>query len=175
MMSRSQLINVMWMQQRSRSSNNLCGRAVSVTSVQTAVPALHPYPLITFDQMSELTHDELDLVVMGQVMAGCFSAETFRKQERSKSFAVFHHSGTRICQKTFLFLHAMGYSHFKAIKANGVVTRVHGNKGKSHKKDKLTFQQIEDVVQYILNYAGMCRPVKRSVNEWEWVCVCMTV
>ena len=27
-------------------------------------------------QMLELTHDELDLVVMGQVMAGCFSGET---------------------------------------------------------------------------------------------------
>ena len=27
-------------------------------------------------QMLELTHDELDLVVMGQVMAGCFSRKT---------------------------------------------------------------------------------------------------
>ena len=27
-------------------------------------------------QMLELTHDELELVVMGQVMAGCFSGET---------------------------------------------------------------------------------------------------
>ena len=121
--------------------------------------------------MSELTHDELDLVVMGQVMAGCFSADTFWKQERSLSFTVFHHSGTRICQKTFLFLHAMGYSRFKAIKANGVVTRVHGNKGKSHRKDKLTLQQIQDVVQFILNYAGVCRSVKRSVSGSELVCV----
>ena len=99
--------------------------------------------------MSELTHDELDLVVMGQVMAGCFSAETFRKQERSRFFTIFHHSGSRICQKTFLFLHAMGYSRFKAIKAsikaNGVVTRVHGNKRKSHRKDRLTLKQIQDV------------------------------
>ena len=27
-------------------------------------------------QMVELTHDELDLVVMGQVMSGCFTGET---------------------------------------------------------------------------------------------------
>ena len=45
--------------------------------------------------MAELTHDELDLVVMGQVMAGCFSGETssHRGMERGKSYPVFHHNG----------------------------------------------------------------------------------
>ena len=123
-------------------------------------------------QMAEMTHDELDLVVMGQVMAGyfsagCFSAETFRQQERTRSFTIFHHNGIRICQKTFLFLHAMGYSHFKAIKAsfvaNGVVARVHGNKGKSRRKDKLTLKQIQDVVQFIMNYAGVCTSLSRCL------------
>ena len=81
--------------------------------------------------MADLTHDELDLVVMGQVMAGCFSSATFRKQERSRSFTIFHHNGTRIYQNTFLFLHTMGYRRFKVIKAsfvaNGVLPRLHGN------------------------------------------------
>ena len=40
-------------------------------------------------QLAELTHDELDFVVMGQVMAGCFTEETFRRQERNRSFTVF--------------------------------------------------------------------------------------
>ena len=42
-------------------------------------------------QMLELTHDELDLVVMGQVMAGCFSGETslHRRQERGKSYTMY--------------------------------------------------------------------------------------
>ena len=68
-------------------------------------------------QMLELTHDELDLVVMGQVMAGCFSGETslHRGQERGKTYTMFHHNGMRICQKTFLFLHTIGYGRFKAI------------------------------------------------------------
>ena len=57
-------------------------------------------------QMAEMTHYGLDLVVMGQVMVGCFSAETFRQQERTRSFTIFHHNGIRICQKTFLFLQA---------------------------------------------------------------------
>ena len=53
----------------------------------------------------------------------------------------------------------MGYSRFKAIKASykasGVVARVHGNRGKSNRKDRLTLQEIEDVVQFIMNYTGM--------------------
>ena len=66
-------------------------------------------------QMLELTHDELDLVFMDQVMAGCFSDETssHRGQERGKSYTMFHHNGVRVCQKTFLFLHIMGYGRFK--------------------------------------------------------------
>ena len=127
-------------------------------------------------QMADLTHDELDLVVMGQVMAGCFSSATFRKEERSRSFTIFHHNGARICQKTFLFLHTMGYGRFKAIKAsfvaNGVLPRVHGNTGKSKRKDRLTLNQIQDVVQFVMNYAGMCIAVEMCVRVCV-TCVCV--
>ena len=110
--------------------------------------------------MLELTHDELDLVVIGQVMAGCFSGEisSHRRQERGKSYTTFHHSGMSICQKTFLFLHTIGCGRFKAIKASymasGVIARVHGNKGKQ-KKLGLSLKQIQDEVQFIMNYAGV--------------------
>ena len=127
--------------------------------------------------MADLTHDELDLVVMGQVMAGCFSSETFRKQERSRSFTIFHRNGARICQKTFLFLHTMGYGRFKAIKAsfvaNRVLPRVHGNTGKSKRKDRLTLNQIQDVVHFVMNYAGMCiAAVEVCVCACACTCVC---
>ena len=60
----------------------------------------------------------------------------------------------------------MGYSRFKAIKAsfldNGVVARVHGNKGKSSRKERLTLKQIQDVVQFIMNYAGVCTSGERE-------------
>ena len=111
-------------------------------------------------QMMELTHDELDLVVMGQVMAGCYSGETsaHRLQERGKTYTVFHHQGARICKKTFLFLHCMSDMRFKSIKASfladGVVARVHGNKGRS-RKTGLSLKEIQDVVQFIVNYAGV--------------------
>ena len=117
-------------------------------------------------QMAELTHDKLDLIFMGQVMAGCFSGETssHRWKDRGKSYYVFHHNGVRICQKTFVILHTICFWRYTAIKASyvssGVVARVHGNTGRK-KKLGLSLRETEDVVQFILNYAGVC------------VCVCV--
>ena len=72
------------------------------------------------NDMAELTHNELDLVVMAQVMAGCSTAESSLSQnrQRTQTHTTFHHNGDRICQKTFLFLHAIGYWRFKALKAS---------------------------------------------------------
>ena len=123
-------------------------------------------------QMAELSHDELDLVVMGQIMAGCFSSETsaHRDQERGKTYTLFHHNGKRVCQKTFLFFHRIGYWRFKAVKASfiagGVAARVHGNTGKT-KKFGLTLKEIQDVVQYIMNYAGVCSRERERKRERE--------
>ena len=126
--------------------------------------------------MADLTHDKLDLVVMGQVMAGCFSSEMFWKQE-SRSFTIFHYNDARICEKTILFLHTMGYGRFKAIKASlvahGVLPRVHGNIGKRKRKDRLTLNQIQDVIQFVMNYAGMYTAVEMCVRSSACVCVCM--
>lgn len=111
--------------------------------------------------MEELTHDELDLVVMAQVMAGCSTGKNLSRgnDDRNHSHTTFHHHGIRICQKTFLFLHGIGYWRFKAIKASylsdGLTTRCHGNKGRKHKKG-LKLQEVKDVVQFIMNYAGTC-------------------
>ena len=108
----------------------------------------------------QMAHDELDLVVMGQVMAGCFAGETssHRRQERGRTYTQFYHQGVKICQKTFLFLHGIGYGRFKAIKASyltsGVAARTHGNKGRSTKL-QLSLEEIKDVVQFIMNYAGV--------------------
>ena len=128
-------------------------------------------------QMAELSHDEFDLVVMGQIMAGCFSSETsaHRDQERGKTYTLFHHNGKRVCQKTFLFFHRVGYWAVKAsFIAGGVAARVHGNTGKTNKFG-LTLKEIQDVVQYIINYAGVCsresgrkRKTERESRE-RWV------
>ena len=86
-------------------------------------------------QMAGQSPDELDLVIMGAVMAGTFDDSTFLNKERKKGYTFFFfHHGVRICQKTSLFLHTIGYSRFKAVKASnssrGVQPRVHKIKGK---------------------------------------------
>ena len=69
-------------------------------------------------QMAELSYDELDWVTMGQFKAGTFDDSTFLSKERKKGYTFFFHHGVRICQKTFLFLHTIEYSRFKAVKAS---------------------------------------------------------
>ena len=48
--------------------------------------------------------------------------------------------------------------------SSGVVARVHGNTGK-RKKLGLSFKEIEDVVQLILNYAGACERERERERE----------
>ena len=104
--------------------------------------------------MAELTHDELDLVFMAQVMAGCSTADSSLSQSRQRmqTHTTFHHNSDRICQKTVLFLHAVGYWRFKALKAsylsNGLCSLCHRNKGRSLKTG-LSLTEIEEVVRAI--------------------------
>ena len=62
----------------------------------------------------------------------------------------------RVCLTTFIFLHDIGLSAFKAIKKSyredGLVPRVHGNKRRAP-VHALTFQDVKHVVSFIDNYA----------------------
>ena len=70
--------------------------------------------------------------------------------KRGKTYTVFHHQGVHIYKKTFLFLHCMSGMHIKSIKvsylANGVVARVHSNKGRSRKVELSLKKEIKDAV-----------------------------
>ena len=111
------------------------------------------------DQCRELTRSELDLVVMGQLLALTHSghvtqAKKHIQKERTRSFTYFKHGGHTICIKTFCFLHTIGQSKFKAIKASferdGLVPRQH----RSHKPRRaLRLADIQYVVTFITNYA----------------------
>ena len=112
---------------------------------------------------SEMSHDELDLFVMGQIMAHCYQSSMLHghhsstPEERKTTYGQFYHHGQRVCQRTFLFLHNIGIKRFKLIKksylTHGPAVRVHGNTG-MRPKHHLTLSQIKDVVQFILNYTG---------------------
>ena len=133
---------------------------------------------------SMLCHDELDLLVMGQVMAHTFQSPMLQGHhmstpaERKKTYGQFFHQGQRVCQQTFLFLHSIGLKRFKNIKSSyiktGPVPRVHGNTGKQP-KHHLTLQQIKDVVQYILTYAGTTLLyMSMHLQLLTWLCTHVT-
>ena len=111
------------------------------------------------DQCRELSRSELDLVVMGQLLALTNSGDMTQAKkhipkERQRSFTYFKHGGHTICIKTFCFLHTIGQSKFKAIKAsfesNGLVPRQHRHHKPRH---ALHLADIQYVVTFITNYA----------------------
>ena len=67
------------------------------------------------DQCNSLTKDELDLVLLGQIMAniscldvvGPRSKHAPSPRQRSR-ILVFYHHGAKICRDTFLMLHGVG-------------------------------------------------------------------
>ena len=112
---------------------------------------------------AELNHDELDLIVMGHIMAHTFQSSllqghhSYVPTERRITYSQFFHQGHHVCQRTFLFIHTIGIKRFKTIKSSylnsGPVPRVHGNRGR-RPKHQLSLEQIKDVIQYVLNYTG---------------------
>ena len=113
---------------------------------------------------AELSWNELNMAVMGQVMAQThcdletLNSSKYRhaNKEREKSRTVFYHHGYKVCKATFLFLHGIGDFRFRAIKASylthGLVPRVHGHTGRlvSH---GLTMADVESLVKFVLQFA----------------------
>ena len=101
------------------------------------------------DECRQLTHDQLDMVVMGQLCSLC---QTDTVTQRTATF--FRFAGHRICLLVFLFMHTMSHKRFEAIKhswsENGLCSRVR-SKVLPHNTTKLS--DIEKVVKYILQYA----------------------
>ena len=111
------------------------------------------------DECRQLTHDELDMVVMGQLRALCHSDPVTQKTkakntERRRSTTLYRFGGHRVCQKTFCFLHTMSHKRLESIKAswleNGLCPRVRVSVV-PHNTTKLS--DIKNVVRFILQYA----------------------
>ena len=74
------------------------------------------------DECRQLTRSELDLVVMGQLLAltqtdQMTQAKKHSPKERRRSFTCFKHGG-HVCIRTFCFFHTIGRSNFQSIKAH---------------------------------------------------------
>ena len=111
------------------------------------------------DDCRQLTKDQLDMVVMGQLRALCQRDSVTQKSKaintgRKRTNTPYRYGGHRICQTTFLFLHNMSVTRFDSIKRSwlekGLLPRVR-EKVVPHNTTKLS--DIKNLVRFILQYA----------------------
>ncbi len=111
---------------------------------------------------AELSWGELNMVIMGQVMALTCCESTVRKgpthlvKQRERNTTFYYHHGLRVCRKTFLFLHGVGEFRLKAVKASyrtcGLATRRHGLIGRTP-ANALVLEDVQQVVRFIRQYS----------------------
>ena len=111
------------------------------------------------DECHQLTRDQLDMVVMGQLRALCQS-DSLTQKTKAKNTArqctntQYRYGGHRVCQMTFLFLHAMSVTRFDAIKRSwlqgGLTPRLR-RAVLPHNTTRLS--DIRSVVRFILHYS----------------------
>ena len=113
-------------------------------------------------QATFLTREQLDLVILGSVMATmhneehCRSWHRHKPAKRQKTMMAYMHHGYNLCKTTYNFLHGVGNSRVKAIRKSylhdGLTPRIHGNAGR-YPHNALTYIQISNMIKFIQNYA----------------------
>ena len=111
----------------------------------------------------ELTHNELDLVILGKLLA-CTNSDDIATSEMitKRQHTTFLHGGYKVCKKTFTFLHGIGVKRLRNImkhfQRSGVIPRTHGNMRK-RPYNALSLDTVKFVVTFILNYSEQHGPV----------------
>jgi len=111
-------------------------------------------------QSSFLTHDELDLTLLGTIMSTINMDDSIRDgrhkpAKRKRITMAYMHQAHEICKTTFLFLYGIGKKRLMAVKnsymTNGLENRMHGNtKRLPHNH---SHSLITGVIRFLLNYA----------------------
>ena len=71
------------------------------------------------NECRELSRDELDLVIMGELRALTFcDTITWRNEGRQRTISHYQFGGHPMCKSTFCFLHNIGITKLNAIKAS---------------------------------------------------------
>ena len=107
------------------------------------------------DECRELSREELDLVVMGELRALTLRDRiTQRSSERRRTFSKFQFGGHRVCKKTFCFLHNISFGKFHAIKSSWLENGLRPRERKHVTPHNVTnLSDIQYVVRFILNYS----------------------
>ena len=124
----------------------------------------HEHYCTTWANTAELSWSELNMAVIGQVMAlTCCGPQTMNSavhhhapSDRLKASTLFHHQGHRVCCTTLLFLHGIGDYRFRAIKqcylCEGVVPRTHGHTGRTA-PNALVKEDVQQIISFVTQYA----------------------
>ena len=132
-------------------------------SLNCAAAFTQKHYLATRANAQQLERKELDMAVMGQVMAFTFCSQVphntlkYRHQvkQRERNASAFYHNGLRVCKRTFLFLHDIGDFRLKAIRAQyvaeGLVPRVHGHTGRVA-PNALVLEEVKGIITFVMQY-----------------------
>ena len=110
----------------------------------------------------ETPKTELDILIKVQLFHHRNnSTETESKKHKSKAREKvrqkYYFSGIQVCRETFAFAHAVSRktidSIARSLDQDGLIARVHGNKGKSP-KHALTLGDVQKIKQFLLNYGN---------------------
>ena len=117
---------------------------------------------LTRANAAQLSRGELDMAIMGQVMAftSCSQAtlnstrHRHKPKQRQKNRMVFYHNGYQVCRNTFLFLHNIGKFRLDAIKrryvTEGMVPRIH-HSGRTA-PNALVLEDVRCILQFVMEY-----------------------
>ena len=102
----------------------------------------------------ELERDQLDLVILGQLLAFRSSTNKITYMHRSKT----------VCRKAFLFLNGIGEKRLRHLRGHfmikGVTARIHGNKNKRphNVTDEKTVEKVKTFISNLSVSFGMSLP-----------------
>jgi len=103
----------------------------------------------------ELSHGELDLVILANIQV-CMNSEIIGEKRKRSSRSSFLYLNRPICKDMFLSLYGISYSRFRRLKEHyeehGLSSRVHGNY-KRLPHNTLPQAVTEDVKNFLTNYA----------------------
>ena len=110
---------------------------------------------------AELSNSELDMAILGQLMASVNTSQAVstagrhKEDERKKAYTSFSHQGKPVCTRMFNFLHDVGSKRLKNLKRSltekGLTPRVHGN-SKRKPSNALSYSSTEVVVRFLFSY-----------------------
>ena len=142
--------------------NQTCGCKLASDKKPCSSQFFMDYVLDIRAQAAPLSRDELDLVLIGEIMASLHKEDTVKSGRhittaRQRKYTAHMHNGKPVCAVTFEFLHGIGPKHkLPAIKEhyakNGLTPRVHKNT-RQLPAHALTYDQQLDIMKYLQNYA----------------------